>query len=111
MDDEDERDVVPDLRDYGRALWRHRTLIVVTVVLAVLIAVGYSARQTSQYQATAQLIIQRSDPLDSTTQDAQDAARNVATETAVLRSKLVQEAARKTARPRTRRRDFQQPDK
>ncbi len=95
MEDEDERDAVPDLREYGRALGRHRVLIAVTVAVVVIAAVGYSARQTRQYRATAQLIIQRADTFDSGPQNAQDAARNVDTETAVLRSKLVQEAARR----------------
>jgi succinoglycan biosynthesis transport protein ExoP len=93
VEDEGERDAAPDLRDYGRVLWRHRALIVVTVGVFVLAGLGLSASQKSAYRATAQLIIQRSDTLDSSPQNAQDAARNVDTETAVLRSKLVQDAA------------------
>jgi uncharacterized protein involved in exopolysaccharide biosynthesis len=84
---------VPDLRDYGRTVWRHRVLIGVTVALAVAAALGYSTSQKPQYKATAQLIIQRGSPLDSPSQDAQEAARNVDTETAVLRSKVVADAA------------------
>ena len=51
--------------------------------------------QSPTYRATTQLIIQRSDSLGSGPQNAEDAARNVDTETAVLRSKLVQDAAEK----------------
>jgi succinoglycan biosynthesis transport protein ExoP len=92
MRDEGERNV-PDLRDYGRTVWLHRWLITATVVVAVGAAVGLSVIQTPVYQATAQLIIQRSSTLDTSQQDAQRAERNVDTETAVLRSRAVQDAA------------------
>jgi capsular exopolysaccharide synthesis family protein len=82
----------PELRDYARVVGRHRWLIIVTVVVAVGAAVGRSKTQTPVYQATAQLIIQRTNT-DTSQQNAQDAARNVDTETAVLRSKVVQDAA------------------
>ncbi len=92
MKDEVERNV-PDLRDHGRTVSRHRWLIITTVVVAVGAAVGLSVIQTPVYQATAQLIIQRNSTVDTSQQDAQNAARNVDTETAVLRSRAVQDAA------------------
>jgi len=91
MDEERERAL--ELRDYGRIAWRHRWLIILTVAIAVLTAVAYTATRESVYEATAQLIIQRGSALDVTPQNAENAARNVDTETAVLRSKVVRDAA------------------
>ncbi len=93
MEESGER--APELRDYGRMVWRHRWLIIVTVAVAMAAALGFSLRETPTYNATAQLIIQRGDKLSSSQQNATDAARNVDTETAILRSKEVQDAARK----------------
>ncbi len=111
MDDDGEGGA-PDLRDYGRTLWRHRWLIILTVVLAVGVAVGYSASlQTPVYEATAEIIIQPSGTqqiLNSSQQDAQDAARNVDTEVAVLESKVVQDAAREAPWSRARRQHLEQ---
>ena len=89
-----EADVL-DLRDYGRTIWRHRLLIAITVVVTAGAAIALSVMQTPSYTATAQLIIQHSDSIDSTPQDAQDAQRNVDTETAVLQSKVVEQAAQR----------------
>jgi uncharacterized protein involved in exopolysaccharide biosynthesis len=68
------------------------------VVIAVGAAVGLSVIQTPVYEATADIIIQPSGTqqiLNSSPQNAQDAARNVDTETAVLQSKVLQDAAKK----------------
>jgi polysaccharide biosynthesis transport protein len=92
---EEEGEHAPDIRDYARTIGRHRWLIALTVVFVVLAGVIATAMQATIYTATAQLVIQRSDTLDSGPQDAQDAARNVDTETGVLRSKVVQDAAEK----------------
>ena len=88
----------PDLRDHGRTLWRHRWLILFTVLIAVGAALGLSELQTPVYEATAQIIIQPSGTqqiLNDSRQNAQDAARNVDTETAVLQSRVVKDAAEK----------------
>ncbi len=84
-----------DLREYARRIWRHRLLIVVVMVVAVGGAAALSLARPRVYRATAQLIIRRDDTLDPGTQDAQDEARNVDTETAVLESQVVRDAAQK----------------
>lgn len=88
----------PDLRDYGRLFWRHRWLILAVVAIAVGSALGFVALRTPVYEGTAQVILQPSGSqqiLDSSPQNAQDAARNVDTETAVMRSRATQDAATK----------------
>jgi capsular exopolysaccharide synthesis family protein len=91
---ESERNIeseVPSLRDYGHTIWRYRrSIVAIALVLAVAAGV-YSALQSRQYQATAQLLIQ---PGGASTApvDAQTAARAVATEIAVLRSEPLKRA-------------------
>jgi len=98
--DEVGEDSAPDLREYGRTVWRHRWLIVATVAVAVGAALGLSAIQTPIYEATADILIQPSGSqqilgASASGQSSQDAARIVETETAVLESRVVQDAARK----------------
>ncbi len=86
----------PSMADYGRLLWRQRWLIIATVTVAVAVAVALSARQQRVYQATTDVIIQASavqQLLDSTAQNPLNIARNIATEAAVLQSRVVQDAA------------------
>jgi capsular exopolysaccharide synthesis family protein len=88
----------PDLRDYGLTLWKQRWTIVLTLVVAVVVAVALSLLQAPVYKGTADIIIQPSATeqiLNSSPQNAQDAARNVDTEVAVLQSNLVEDAAKK----------------
>ncbi len=99
MDDAGASDA-PDLRDYGRTLWRHRFLIVATVAIAVGAALAFSFTQTRVYRATADLLIQPNaiqqllNPTNQNAQNPQFDARNVDTEVAVLQSKIVQDAAK-----------------
>ena len=95
IDEGDSR--VPDLRDRGRTLWRHRRIIAVTVVVVVGAAIGLSLMQTKVYQTTADIIIQPTGPdqiLNPSQSDAQSSARDIAKETAVLRSRVMSDAAR-----------------
>ena len=88
----------PELREYARTIWRHRWLIIITVVIAVGAAVGLAKSQTPVYQATAQIIIQPTGVqqiLSSSSQAFLDPARNVDNEMAVLQSKAVQDAVTK----------------
>ena len=99
VDDAGEVDA-PDLRDYARTIWRHRWLIVATVAIVVGAALAFSFTETPVYEASADLLIQPNEIqqlLNPTTQSGQDpaaAARNVATEVAVLQSRVVQDAAK-----------------
>jgi capsular exopolysaccharide synthesis family protein len=86
----------PDLRDYGRALWRRRVLILVTPVVAVCASLALSTLQPKTYEATAQLTVQSSSAIGSSQPSTVDPARNVETETAVLNSDIVKTAARKS---------------
>lgn len=89
-----------DLRDYGRTVWRRRWLIVATTAIAVAAAVGVSVLQTPIYEGTADVIIQPSEtqqilnPANQNGQGSQVATRDVDAETAVLRSKVVQDATK-----------------
>jgi polysaccharide biosynthesis transport protein len=83
----------PDLRDYGRTLWRHRWLIIFITVIAIGGAVGFSVTQTPVYQATVTIVLGPNYTLGST-QDTVDPVRNVDTQTAVLESKALQQAAK-----------------
>jgi succinoglycan biosynthesis transport protein ExoP len=83
----------PDLRDYGRTIWRYRGRILLIGLIFALLAGVYSVIATPVYKATAQLIVQPSGVNGSV--DAQTAARTVETEMAVLRSEPVQQAAAK----------------
>jgi polysaccharide biosynthesis transport protein len=88
----------PDLRDYGRTLWRHRKMIALAVIVAVGLAAALSLVQSPVYEATADLIIQPSGSLQlgtASSQDAQNAPRDVANETAVLESQPILDAATK----------------
>jgi capsular exopolysaccharide synthesis family protein len=94
--DGDQASQIPDLRHYWHTVWRRRFVIVVTVVLAVGAAVALSEIQTPVYEATADVVIQPSGSqqiIGSSAQNAQDAQRNVDTETAVLQSRAVKDAA------------------
>ena len=90
----------PDLRDYVRTIWRYGWLIVATVAIAVGATLAFSFTETPVYEASADLLIQPNEIqqlLNPTTQSGQDpaaAARNVATEVAVLQSRIVQDAAK-----------------
>jgi succinoglycan biosynthesis transport protein ExoP len=86
-----------DLRDYARTVWRHRKLVAITTIVAVAAALALSLVETSKYQATAELIIQppASQTLIGGTQAPPDAARQVATQTAVLESSAIVDAATK----------------
>ena len=93
-------DANADLRVYARTVWRHRWLIVATVVVAVGGAVGVSLIQTPVYEGTADVIVKPSEtqqilsPSNQSGPDAQVAARDVDAETAVLQSKVIQDAAK-----------------
>jgi len=88
---------VADLRDYARTIWRHRKLVAITTIVAVAAALALSLVETSKYQATAELIIQppASQTLLGGTQTTPDPAREVATQTAVLQSNVIMDAATK----------------
>jgi capsular exopolysaccharide synthesis family protein len=92
----DDESRVVDLRDYGRALWRRRAIVVSSVIAVVAVAMALSLAQTRTYKATTALIIQPSGAeqlISGGNQSPQDAARQVATETAVLQSNVIKGAA------------------
>src|SRR4051812_12268490 len=87
----------PEIRDFWRTMWRHRWLTVLPVLVAVGSAIAYSSAQDPVYEATTDVIIQPGGAqqiLGSSSQNAEDAQRNVDTEVAVLKSKVVQDAAK-----------------
>jgi len=86
-----------DLRDYARTVWRHRKLVAITTIVAVAAAFALSLVETAKYQATAELIIQPtgSQSLLGGSETSDDAARDVATQTAVLQSNVIMDAATK----------------
>lgn len=96
MESEDEHGT-RELTDYARTIWRQRWLILATVVIAVGAAAVFSSLQTAVYEATADVIVRPSaiqSILNPSTQNASTAARDVRTETDVLKSSVVEDAAK-----------------
>jgi len=95
--EEDDDVRAADLRDYAHTVWRHRKLVAITIIVAVAAALALSLVETSKYQATAEIIIQppESQTLLGGTQTPDNAARQVATQTAVLESNVIMDAATK----------------
>ena len=95
--EEDDDIRAADLRDYARTLWRHRKLVALTTLVAVVAALVLSFAQSASYEAQAQLILEpaTSQTLLNGSQPAPDPARDVATETAVLESDVIRNAVTK----------------
>jgi polysaccharide biosynthesis transport protein len=89
-----------ELKDYLRTLRRRRMTILVTFVLTIAAAVGYSLIQTPIYEATAKVLVKPAvsqqifDPSNQN-QNQLTAQRNIDTELEVLRSRSVRDAARR----------------
>ncbi len=95
--EEDDDVRAADLRAYGRTIWRHRKLVAITTIVTVAAALALSLVETAKYQATAELIIQPTgaQSLLGGTETSDQEARDVATQTALLQSNAIQDAATK----------------
>lgn len=88
----------PDLRDYLQVLRRRKTVIVLSVVVVLGIALVLSYLQTPRYAATAKLLLKpRSNQsiFGSNAQSSGDPARAVQTEIEVIGTEPVQDLVRK----------------
>ena len=87
------------LADYLRVLRRRKWAIVFSTILVVLLTVGFSLREQKVYEASAQVLLNRTDlaaTVTGTPQDptlSEDPARYAATQAAVARSPAVAQAA------------------
>ena len=84
-----------ELRDYLRVVWRRKPLVILTVVVAVAIAVVVSYVQTPVYEAKATIVLQQTAGelvLDPSQLGSAENERTVNTELEVLRSQTVVDA-------------------
>jgi succinoglycan biosynthesis transport protein ExoP len=85
-------------RDYGHVLWRRRWVIVLTIIVAVGVSVGYDVHTKRVYQATAQLQLtpQISGALQASGSVASTSSVDVPTDVQILESSTVANAVKKT---------------
>src|SRR5688500_2647946 len=87
-----------DLRAYVAILRRRWRWVAITLVVALSLAILYSARQDPVYRATAKILIQTQSPasvLDGQVRtSAQDAERQLNNEIEILESDLARQAVR-----------------
>jgi receptor protein-tyrosine kinase len=85
-----------DLRKYLSVVGRHKALIAITAVVAVVIAVGFSAMQDKVYQASTEVLLQSSPSEDvlngNPQQNPQFLQQLVQTEIEVMQSRSITDA-------------------
>jgi capsular exopolysaccharide synthesis family protein len=85
-----------ELRDYVGALRRRAALVIGAAIITAVLAGAFSVLQAKQYEATAQVLIERqaSDQVFENGSPVFDPKRDIQTEVSVLNSAAVQRAAR-----------------